>query len=128
MIKAKQSVYRGTLFRSKLEVKWAILLDELGYRWDYEPRNFVVSHGGYLPDFYLPDLKMWAEVKPCDLDSVALTKIMDVAAQTGESALLFEGTPRKHVRMVQHCGDMQALDTYKGLIITRFILGSGSHA
>lgn len=120
---AKPTRYRNTLFRSRLEVRWAILLDQLGIKWLYEPRCFSVCHGGYLPDFYLPKLKMWAEVKPGPLDSTALTKIMDVAAQTGENALLFEGNPSKLVRMVYPCNDMQALDAYKGLVIGPFTLG-----
>lgn len=123
MIKAKQSVYSGVLFRSLLEIRWAALLDYFGYRWDYEPKAFTVSSGGYLPDFYLPDLGMWAEVKPGPLDAEALRKIMDVSAQTGESALLLEGNPTRNVRMVQFCGDMQALHLYKGLHVVQFKLG-----
>lgn len=124
MIKAKPTTYKNVLFRSQLESQWAAFLDNHGVAWKYEPRQFITTSGGYVPDFYLPDLKMWAEVKPGDLSPVALRKIMDVSSYTGESALLLEGSPRQKVRMVEHCGDMQALHLYNGLHVVYFKLGS----
>ena len=53
------------LFRSRLEARWAVFFDALGIRWLYEPEAFELPSGArYLPDFYLPDLKRWVEVKP----------------------------------------------------------------
>lgn len=77
---AIQTVYAGCYFRSKLEARWAVFFDSLGIRWNYEPEGYKI--GGtypsdfdgtsdfeprdvewYLPDFYLPDLETWVEVK-----------------------------------------------------------------
>lgn len=127
-IDAKPTKSQGTQFRSKLEAQWAEYLTGLGYRWEYEKRTFDTTLGWYLPDFWLPELSMWAEVKPGRLDKTALTKIMDVSSQTGNNALLFEGSPRKRVWMVERHGDMQALQHYKGLIISNFSLGGSFDA
>lgn len=39
--------YRGTLFRSLTEARWASFLDELAWPWAYEPFELA----GYIPDF-----------------------------------------------------------------------------
>lgn len=56
--------YAGVLFRSRKEARWAVFFDELGVRWEYEPEGFQLPSGArYLPDFRLPDLRAWFEVK-----------------------------------------------------------------
>lgn len=56
--------YRGTEFRSSLEANWAATLDSLSIEWEYEPKTFTLPSGeGYLPDFYLPKVGTWIEVK-----------------------------------------------------------------
>ena len=63
-IKPIETYYNGHRFRSRLEAKWAVFFDAAGIRYQYEPEGFVLSNGTYyLPDFYLPDLKLWVEVK-----------------------------------------------------------------
>jgi hypothetical protein len=60
----KQVSYSGRIFASGLEARWAILLDLLGLNWDYEPCHYQLSPKlWYLPDFYLPELQIWLEVK-----------------------------------------------------------------
>ena len=67
-IKAIETVYNGYRFRSRLEARWAVFFDAAGIRYQYEPEGFKVDYADevyqYLPDFYLPDLKCYAEVKP----------------------------------------------------------------
>lgn len=63
-IKAVPTTYRGIMFRSGLEAKWAIMLDMIGIQFKYESRLFKTSDGYYLPDFWLPDLGCWLELKP----------------------------------------------------------------
>lgn len=65
MIKAIETSYKGYRFRSRLEAKWAVFFDALGVKWDYEPEGFEFGGGvRYLPDFWLPGLGIWVEVKP----------------------------------------------------------------
>lgn len=62
------TTYAGVQFRSRLEARWAVFFDQLKIRWLFEPEGFELPSGArYLPDFYLPDLKIWAEIKPRDV-------------------------------------------------------------
>ena len=63
-IKAIETFYKGFRFRSRLEARWAVFFDAMGVNWLYEPEGFELPNGMYyLPDFYLPDLGIWVEVK-----------------------------------------------------------------
>ena len=64
-IKALETLYSGTRFRSRTEARWAVFFDAMGLRWQYEPEGYDLGDGlWYLPDFFLPDLDMFVEVKP----------------------------------------------------------------
>lgn len=55
----------GHLFRSRLEARWATVLEDLGVVWRYEWQGFNLGRFGcYLPDFWLPEMKTWLEIKP----------------------------------------------------------------
>ena len=62
-IKAKPTMYRGVLFRSRLEAKWAAFFDNVGWCWGYEPCEF----NGWFPDFAIYGKYgniIYVEVKP----------------------------------------------------------------
>lgn len=53
-IKPIQTEYKGYLFRSRLEARWAVFFDSCGVKWDYEQEGYDVGGGiKYLPDFIL---------------------------------------------------------------------------
>jgi hypothetical protein len=58
-----ETEYAGCRFRSRLEARWAVFFDHLEIPWEYEPQGFETSAGRYLPDFWLPEMRIWAEVK-----------------------------------------------------------------
>jgi hypothetical protein len=60
---AIETVYKGLRFRSRLEARWAVFFDEAGIKFEYEPQGYQVGEHRYLPDFYLTDLRVFAEVK-----------------------------------------------------------------
>ena len=77
-IKAIETRYAGCHFRSRLEARWAVFFDHLGIEWQYEPQGFAweagthvdqwgneekMEGGMYLPDFWLPSIQTWYEVK-----------------------------------------------------------------
>ncbi len=63
-VEALPTVYRGTTFRSALEASWAATLDSLAITWEYEPETINLPSGArYLPDFRLPEIGAWLEVK-----------------------------------------------------------------
>lgn len=64
-MKALETEYKGILFRSRLEARWAVLFDALKLEYIYEPDCFVLSNGQkYTPDFYLPKYDLYIEIKP----------------------------------------------------------------
>lgn len=67
-IKPIETRYNGYRFRSRLEARWAVFFDTLGIKYEYEKEGYDLGKAGYyLPDFWLPQVHMWAEVKPVEL-------------------------------------------------------------
>lgn len=62
-IKAIETEYKGYRFRSRLEARWAVFLDSLNEEWQYEVEGYELPSGRYLPDFWLPRLYCWLEIK-----------------------------------------------------------------
>lgn len=60
--------YKGYRFRSRLEARWAVFFDAMGWHWEYEPEGYDLGDDGwYLPDFRLHGCGRMAglyEVKP----------------------------------------------------------------
>ena len=93
-IKPIQTRYAGHHFRSRLEARWAVAFDSLEQRWDYEPQGFDLGKAGfYLPDFWLPDVQMWAEVKPDAPSFDEINKAVELANASGKRVLFLIGTP-----------------------------------
>jgi hypothetical protein len=68
MIDAIPRWYDGITFRSSLEADWAATLDSLGIAWEYEPTTVTLPSGAtYVPDFHLPEIGTWIEVKGRDI-------------------------------------------------------------
>lgn len=63
-IKPIETEYNGLRFRSRLEARWAVFFDAAGIKYQYEPEGYEMGDGTkYLPDFFLPDLNYYVEVK-----------------------------------------------------------------
>ncbi|MEU4730733.1 hypothetical protein [Streptomyces sp. NPDC023588] len=75
VIEAVPTQYSGTTFRSRLEADWAATLDSNGIRWEYEPERMTLASGTvYIPDFWLPELGTWIEVKGPGIPRVEKTQ------------------------------------------------------
>lgn len=62
--RSKKFVYGGVVMRSSWEIKFAKYLDNIGVKYEYEPKSFILSNGTrYIPDFYLPTEDLWVEIK-----------------------------------------------------------------
>jgi len=61
-IPAKATMYKGRLYRSRLEARWAAMFDAMGWQYEYEPFDLE----GWSPDFKIKGvyLDILVEVKP----------------------------------------------------------------
>lgn len=97
-IQAIETRYAGHHFRSRLEARWAVFLNTLGIRWEYEPQGYTVGPNKtpYLPDFYLPDLQTVVEVKG-DADRLDLHLLADFleGSRNANTLLVLGGIPQE---------------------------------
>lgn len=65
-LRARPTMYNGVQMRSRLEARFAQLLDSVGLPWVYEPMCFAGPEGQYLPDFRTDHEgeRIYWEVKP----------------------------------------------------------------
>lgn len=63
MSSAIETPYKGYRFRSRLEARWAVFYDNLDLEWEYEKEGFKLKGQLYLPDFFIPRLDCWIEIK-----------------------------------------------------------------
>ena len=79
-MQAIDTFYKDHFFRSRLEARWAVYFDSLKQKWEYEPEGFILENGvKYLPDFFIPELDAYVEVKPSiNLEQNDLKGILDL--------------------------------------------------
>ena len=65
-IQAIPTEYGGVRFKSRLEARFAEwLTEEQKVTWEYEPKGFESHYpNGYLPDFFVPEICTYVEIKP----------------------------------------------------------------
>jgi len=91
-IQALPTIYKGHEFRSRLEARWAIFFDCMGWKWEYEPEAVQTRHGGYLVDFRLHGFE-YAEIKPEEFSAEELEKAADACVQFKAVVTLHSGLP-----------------------------------
>ena len=90
-----ETEYKGYRFRSRLEARWAIFFDSLELRWEYEKEGYELPNGeAYLPDFWLPQVRMWGEVKGPEFSDNEIEKATLLTEGTGSLCLLLGGEPQ----------------------------------
>lgn len=91
-INAIPTTYRGVDLRSRTEARWALLLDLFAVKWEYEVEGYQLASCWYLPDFWLPQFKCFAEVKGIadHWDDLSRTKVRELALTTNRWVLLFD--------------------------------------
>lgn len=93
-------IWNGTRFASKLEIAWAFFFDGLKIQWEYEQRSVFLYKGtkdvtGYTPDFWLPKLGVFLEVKGRVLVPQAVERMERTAFETGSPVILAQGSPSR---------------------------------
>ena len=94
MIKAIETEYNGYRFRSRLEARWAVFFDALGIEYEYEKEGYDLGElGWYLPDFWLPKLEMFIEVKGQEPTEGEKEKIYKLSKDSGFEAYILTNLP-----------------------------------
>lgn len=132
LIKAIETTYAGYRFRSRLEARWAVFFDAMGIAWQYEKQGYELRDRlgvlgtadpiYYLPDFWLPEFNLHAEVKG-SLTDYELAHTLTLAAALsapqggcggGHDLLILGPVPepdrrsRHPMRLHMHKGDLVA--------------------
>ena len=117
-IKAIETRYNGHRFRSRLEAKWAVAFDALGIKYLYELEGFKMAGGlCYLPDFYLPDMDIYVELKPArDIAWSDFRKMAAFSGNGGFPLLLIIGYPGKHELHILDRASFYDLSSIDGMI------------
>ena len=101
-MRAVPTRYDGVEFRSRTEAQWASVLRDHDIRYQYEPIVFFFGRvapahwlymDAYLPDFWLPERRLWLEVKPLAPNITEYRKAALLAECTGSSVLITAGGP-----------------------------------
>lgn len=83
------TLYAGIEFRSRAEARWAMVFDALALQWQYEVEGFNLPTRWYEPDFWLPGLSAFAEIKggSWQFDDVAQVKASELAVHSRRPVL-----------------------------------------
>jgi hypothetical protein len=101
MLKAIETVYNGYRFRSRLEARWAVFFDALGLPYEYEREGFDLGDGvRYLPDFWLPTIDAWYEIKPELPKDGPDPKLVRLAQRSRRDVYLCAGDPWRPVTFI----------------------------
>lgn len=94
IIKAIETIYNGHKFRSRLEARYAVFMDNLGIDWVYEYEGYKLPSGCYLPDFWLPTFNggSFAEVKFA-FNEHEIKLCEELCLGTKNDVIMFDGIP-----------------------------------
>ena len=112
MIKSIETYYKGYLCRSRTEARWMVAFDKVDIKYEYEPEGFDLGKAGkYLPDFYLPQVDMYAEVKGRPFNIQELKKAKGLALESKKVVLLLDGPPARKaywgIHPDEYCADVK---------------------
>lgn len=95
-----ETEFKGIVYRSKLEARWAVYMEYLNIDFLYEPEGFEMSDGlRYLPDFYFPKYGVYGEVKPeAEISDYDMRKMKEFGTQ--KELFLMYGMPEARPTMV----------------------------
>lgn len=92
-IRAIETEYNGYRFRSRTEARWAVFFDVVGIEYEYEKEGYELPSGRYLPDFWLPNVDAWFEVKGGRPTEAEILLGVDLWRATGKDVWLSTGAP-----------------------------------
>jgi hypothetical protein len=105
--KVIETKYDNYLFRSRTEARFAVLLNTLGIPYEYEKEGYDLDGEWYLPDFWLPTLDCWVEIKGQEPTEKECSKACNLALATQRDAFILWGD------FLPHKVKIYAFITYK---------------
>lgn len=99
-IKAKPTKCCGVKFRSQLEAKYTTLFNMFDEPWTYESRFFKLPTANYLPDFFLPRLGTWVEIKGVEPNAREIKLCEELCKTTGQPVAIAYGWPPFGLRLI----------------------------
>lgn len=94
--KAIETRYKGYRFRSRLEARWAVFFDAMGEPWEYEKEGYDLDGTPYLPDFFLPGMNCFVEIKGVTPTAEELRKAELLRDGSGFAVAVFYGLPTEN--------------------------------
>ena len=106
-IRAIPIEYNGIRYRSLLEAKWALFFDILGVEFLYECDKYKLGDISYIPDFYIPHLGIFIEIKGTTPKRIECEKAYRLAHLEKKDVFIIHsnfprGSTRKHIRYFGH--------------------------
>lgn len=101
-IQPKPTKYRGIQFRSRLEARWAVFLDNASnvMKWQYEPLTVNFREGyTYTPDFHVEyyynqnRCRLFIEVKPDEVTQDYIWMLAQASSQLQTNLAVYAGNP-----------------------------------
>lgn len=98
LLKALETRYRGFRFRSRAEARWAVFFDAIGVKWDYEKDGYDLGEEGpYLPDFWLLESQVHAEVKGQEFTVREVNLCRILALRSSYPVVMLAGSPEARI-------------------------------
>lgn len=100
--KRSECRYNGITLRSSWEVAYAKFLESLQQPWVYEIKRFKITNSNrptYLPDFYLPNLDLYVEIKGWDRDN-SIARAKRFSEQYHTKLLILDGRDLKRMGVI----------------------------
>jgi hypothetical protein len=88
-----QTKFNGRHYRSRVEARYAVLWSACRLAYDHEKEGFWLELGRYLPDFFIPTLDIWFEVKGALPTSIEKDKCHCLADETNRRVVMAYGDP-----------------------------------
>lgn len=92
--------YKGFVFRSRLEARYAVFFDALDIKWEYEKEGYELPSGKYLPDFWIESAGLraernipgsWVEIKPKTPSQIETRKCLELTHHTRCDSIIMWG-------------------------------------
>ena len=105
-MKERRAIYHhnGYRLRSYTELLWARVLEAAEIFYLYEPDLVRVDEGYYLPDFWLPNVGIYLEVKGKNPTEEEIQKADAVMERTGREVMFLVGRPQSDREGLMNCG------------------------